>query len=247
MQTNNPVLSRRDAFDRLPTPTPDQLNQMYATPARMTVDDVVVRTAILLGTLVVTGGLAWALDASTGLAVGAGLVGFVLALVVIFTRTSNPALMVAYAAVEGVFLGAVSHAFESYRSGIVIQAVIGTVACFGGVLVAYRSGRIRVTPRFTRMLMAAFIGVLGLMVANLLVSLFGGSLGIRSGGGIAIVFSLVCIVVASLSFALDFDAIEAAARAGVPAEQSWRAAFGLVVGLVWLYTEILRLLGYLRR
>ena len=60
-------------------------------------------------------------------------------------------------------------------------------------------------------------------------------------------FSLVIIVVAALSFLLDFDQIEKAIKAGAPAETAWYYAFGLMVGLVWLYLEILRLLSYMRQ
>jgi uncharacterized YccA/Bax inhibitor family protein len=246
MQSHNPVLSRRDAFDRVPTPTPQQLQELYQAPGRMTLDDVTVKTGGLLALIMVTGGLAWALNVGFGVAIAAALAAFVVALVVIFKRAVNPGLIVTYAALEGVFLGAVSHAYNDAYNGIVVQAVAGTALCFAGVLVAYRSGKLRVTPRFTKMIIGAMIGIIGLMLLNLLVSLFGGSLGIRDGGGLAIVFSLVVIAVASLSFALDFDAIERAIAQGAPERQSWLAAFGLVVGLVWLYLEILRFISYFR-
>ncbi|MGZ4617373.1 MAG: Bax inhibitor-1/YccA family protein [Frankiaceae bacterium] len=253
MRTRNPVFTRDDTFSRVPTPSAAELQTMYAAPPatatqmrRMTLDDVVVKTAGLLVLLLITGAVAWSLDWSGGVALGAAVVGFVLALVVIFKRRTSPALIAAYALVEGVFLGAISHAFNTRYPGIVIEAVLGTLCCFAGVLAAYRARWVRATPRFTRIILAAMIGLVGLMLLNLVVSLFGGTLGIRDGGGIAIVFSIVAIVVASLSFVLDFDAIEGAIANGAPERESWMAAFGLVVGLVWLYTEVLRLLGYMR-
>ena len=59
-------------------------------------------------------------------------------------------------------------------------------------------------------------------------------------------FSLVCIVIASMNLVLDFDMIERGIRNGADQKFAWYASFGLIVTLVWLYIEILRLLSYLR-
>jgi uncharacterized YccA/Bax inhibitor family protein len=119
---------------------------------------------------------------------------------------------------------------------------------FGGMLVVYKTGAIRVTPKLTKWVIGALIGVVGLMLVNLIAALIGGGdgLGLRSGGPIAIIFSLVCIGIAAFSFLLDFDAADQAIRAGAPAKFAWYIAFGLTVTLVWLYLEILRLLSYFR-
>ena len=124
MRTRNPVFTRDDTFSRVPTPSAGELQTMYAAPPatpaqmrRMTLDDVVVKTAGLLALLVASGAVAWVLDASAGVALGAAVVGFVLALVVIFKHRTSPALIAAYALVEGVFLGAISHAFNSALPG----------------------------------------------------------------------------------------------------------------------------------
>ena len=262
MNSNNPVFNRgfpdgqRHATFDVATPDPAQLQDMYnkpayAPPRYMTLDDVVVRTGATLGTLLVTGALSWALIAgrpsSAGLVFGAALVGFVLALVVIFKQSTNPALILSYAACEGVFLGAVSQWFNVVYPGIAVQAVIGTAGVFAGMLVVYKTGAIRVTPKFTRWMLGALIGVVVLMIANLVASLFtADGLGLRSGGSMAILFSLVCIGVAALSFLLDFDMVDQAIRRGAPERFAWYAAFGLTVTLVWLYMEILRLLSYFR-
>jgi uncharacterized YccA/Bax inhibitor family protein len=50
-----------------------------------------------------------------------------------------------------------------------------------------------------------------------------------------------------MSLLLDFDMADAAIRRGVPARFAWYISFGLLVTVVWLYLEILRLIGYLRR
>lgn len=224
-----------------------------APPARtdsdrrpMTIDDVVTKTGITLGVLAVTGALTWA-SGAYALAFPAALVGFVLALVITFTHRAHPALVLSYAAVEGVFLGGISGLFNDRFSGIVIQAVVGTAGVFGGMLVVYRTGAIRVTPKLTKWVVGALIGVVALMLVNLIASIFvDGGLGLRDGGPMAIVFSLVCIGVAAFTFLLDFDAADQAIRAGAPARFAWYIAFGLTVTLVWLYLEILRLLSYFR-
>ena len=252
MKSTNPVLTRPDTFTReaatLATPSVGELEQMYAAPGRMTVDDVVLRTSMLLATLAATGTAAWVLDLGRGPAIGAALAGFLVSMVIIFKRISSPPLILTYAALEGVFLGAISHAFNVAYPGIVVQAVLGTATAFAGMLMAYKSGRIRVTPRFTKMVVGAGIGLLGLMIVNALAGLIGGGngLGLRDGGPLAILFSLVAIGVACLFLALDFDQVEKAIAAGAPERESWLAAFGLVVTLVWLYLEILRLLSYFR-
>lgn len=236
------------------TETPDaaELNDMYNapayTPARyMTLDDVIVRTASMLGVIILTGAVAWIgkLDA---LAIPAALVGLGLALFITFKQKMNAGLILAYAACEGVFLGSISRLFEQAYEGIVVQAVVGTGGVFAGMLIVYKTGAIRVTPKMTRLVVGALFGVLAVMLVNVIGSLIVGhdALGIRDGGPIAIIFSLVCIGLAAMSFLLDFDMIDNALRRGVPEKFAWYAAFGLTVTLVWLYLEILRLIGYAR-
>ena len=247
MESSNPVFGNAPTL-KAPAPSVAQLEEIYRTPQRLTMDDVVIKTGVLLGTLVVTGALAWAADVGMGVVLIAALVGFGLAMVNTFKKEVSPALVIAYAACEGVFLGGISKVYETAYSGIVVQAAIGTSALFFGVLWAYKSGRLKATPKFTKMVVGAGFGVLGLMIVNLLASLIGGGdgLGLRSGGGIAILFSLACIAIASMFFVLDFDQAERMVAAGVPERESWRIAFGLVVTLVWLYLEVLRLLSYFR-
>jgi uncharacterized YccA/Bax inhibitor family protein len=214
----------------------------------MTIDDVVTKTGITLAILVATGAATYfAGPGLWGLALPAALVGFVLALVIIFKKVVSPPLILAYAAVEGVFLGGISGVISSYvgEPGIIFQAITGTALVFAGMLVVYKTGAIRVTPRFTKWLIGAMIGVVGLMIINLIAGFFTeGGLGLRDGSPLAIIFSLVCIGIAAFSFLLDFDAADQAIRAGAPEKTAWYIAFGLTVTLVWLYLEILRLLSY---
>ncbi len=250
--SNNPALTRSPAFGGERLRTVDPLEEAYAGPSatsrhtgRMTVDDVVNRTGLLLAIAFATGAITWALDLG-GLAFPAAIVGLVLALVIIFKQVMNPGVIMAYAAVEGVFLGGISHFFNDQYPGIVVQAVLGTAAVTAGVLGLYRSGRIRVTPQFTKMVVGATIGFFVLIMVNLVAGFFmDGGLGLREGP-LGIVVGLFAIGLASMNLVLDFDMVERGAREGLPTRYGWFAAFGIMVTLVWLYIEILRLLAILR-
>jgi uncharacterized YccA/Bax inhibitor family protein len=220
-----------------------------STTKYMTMDDVVTKTGLSFLVTVLAAAATWALPGTTGwgLAIPAVIVGLILGLVISFRTIANPVATLAYAAVEGVFLGAISEAFNMQFPGIVTQAVIGTFGVFAGMLVVYKTGAVRVTPKFTRWMLGALIGVLVLVVVNLIASfVVPGGLGLRSGGPIAIIFSLVVIGVAAFSLLLDFDMADEAIRRGAPAKFAWYIAFGLLVTVVWLYLEILRLLSYFR-
>ena len=260
MNSNNPVLGRgfgqgqQHASWNAPAPPAGDLQDMYnrpayAPPARfMTLDDVVTKTAFTLGVVVLTAAVAWIFDLG-GLAIVGALVGFVLALVISFKQSTNPALILSYAAAEGVFLGAISRIFnDAFGGGIVIQAVIGTVGVFAGMLFVYKTGAIRVTPQFTRWLLGALIGVVVLCWSTCRRLLHARAAWACGTGNpaLAIGFSLVCIGVAAFTFLLDFDMIDRGIQQGAPERFAWYAAFGLTVTLVWLYLEILRLLSYFR-
>ncbi|MEU2183946.1 Bax inhibitor-1/YccA family protein [Streptomyces thermolilacinus] len=227
--------------------------QAPARPGAMTIDDVVSRTAITLGTVFVTAALAWFLlpvdpanlNRSYGIAIGAALVAFVLAMVQAFKRKPAPALILAYAAFEGVFLGVISSAVTTYvAAGAVPQAVLGTMSVFAGVLIAYKMRWIRVTRRFYGFVMAAAIGFVLLMAVNMLFAVFGGGdgLGLRSGG-LGILFGVIGIILGACFLALDFKQVEDGVTYGAPREESWLAAFGLTMTLVWIYLEFLRLVA----
>jgi len=166
-------------------------------------------------------------------------------------KQDNPAIVLSYAALEGLFVGSMSFIFANLVStggpGMIFQAVVGTIGVFIGMLVVYKTGAIRVTPKFTRMMVAAMFGVLALALVNVVFFLFTGSAPLTDGGRMAIAFSLVCIGIAAFSFLIDFDAADQAIRAGAPAKAAWGIALGLTVTLVWLYMEILRLLSYFNR
>jgi uncharacterized YccA/Bax inhibitor family protein len=259
----NPVINKFGGMsgdNRGGTPSPVDLQKMYSQPAYlgptstptkyMTLDDVVVRTGAMLGVLLITGAISWSLTSST-VSVPLLLIGLMgglgFGLYMSFTMRANAVTALLYSAFEGLFLGAISRVFEERYHGIVIQAVAGTVMVAGGMLFVYKIGAIRVTPKFTRIAVGATIGVFGLMIVNLIAYLFTpGGLGLRDGGPWAIIFSLVCIGVASMNLVMDFDIIERGIRRGADEKFAWYASFGLMVTLVWLYIEILRLLSYLR-
>lgn len=255
MQSSNPVLGRAfgngkrgyAAFDPSSTTQADssQLEDLYSAPAasslrmgRMTIDDVVTRTGILFAVLVVTGAGAWTLNFGGGALMVGLLGGFVLAMVNSFSKTIRPALVIAYAVFQGVALGTLSHIYNSAYPGIVSQAVIATLCAFAGMLFAYRSGKIRVTPKFTRVMLGSLIGYLILSV----VTIFTGF----PAGGLGLLIAVAGVGLASFFLVLDFDQIEKGIAAGAPQQESWRASFGLMVTVVWLYLEVLRLLSIFR-
>jgi uncharacterized YccA/Bax inhibitor family protein len=239
---------------------PEQRQAGVARP--LTIDDVVTKTGITLGVLAAVAVAAYFMVAQN-LALAMPLLvvgmigGLVLLLVAIFGRKQdNPAIVLSYAALEGLFLGAISFLLANFSVGsanagmLIGEAVLGTLGVFFGMLVVYKTGAIRVTPKFTRMLVAAMFGVLVLMLGNFVLAMFnvggGEGLGLRSAGPIGIIFSLVCIGIAAFSFLIDFDAADQMIRAGAPEKAAWGIALGLTVTLVWLYLEILRLLSYLQ-
>ncbi|MBB3083200.1 Bax inhibitor-1/YccA family protein [Geodermatophilus sabuli] len=223
----------------------------YAPPATryMTMDDVVQKTGLSFLVTVLAAAAVWAMpgQAAWGLALPAVLVAFVLGLVIAFKQIANPAATLSYGALYGVALGAISEAFNNIYPGIVVQALIGTFGVFFGMLVVYKTGAIRVTPKLTRWIVGAMFGVLALVLVNLIAGFFTpGGLGLRDGGPLAILFSVVVIGVAAFTLLLDFDMADEAIRRGAPAKFAWYIAFGLLVTVVWLYLEILRLLSYLQ-
>jgi uncharacterized YccA/Bax inhibitor family protein len=265
MQSRNPVFNNSKVFrnggggyatfNEAPpaNATAEQLQEMYSAPSatgldtgRMTMDDVVVKTGLMFAVLLPLA--AYNFWAQNGLlTIGGLVVGLVLGLIISFKQLTNPVVTLAYAGAEGLFLGGISAAFETRWDGIVPQAVLATLAVFGVALFAYKSGRVRVTPKFQRTVLIAMGGYLVFCLVNLVVMLFGGGgdFGLRQGPlGIAI--GLFAVGLAAAMLILDFDFAEQGVKNGLPERYAWLAAFGLVVTLVWLYIELLRLIAILR-
>ncbi len=241
-----------------PYMTQPYLDQSTKVSRPLTIDDVVTKTGITLALLTAVAAVSYFLvQGNLALAMPFTLIGGLggLALVLIATfgrKQDNPAIVLSYAALEGLMLGAISFIIANLYSnggvGMIAQAIVGTLGVFFGMLVVYKTGAIRVTPKFTRMIIAGLFGVMALMLLNFVLAIFGvgggEGFGLRSGGPIAIGFSLLCIALAAFSFLIDFDAADQMVRAGVPSKAGWGIALGLTVTLVWLYLEILRLLSY---
>jgi len=241
----------------------DQLQDLYNRPAagpadtgRMTFDDVIMKTAACLGAVIA--GAAVTLVVAQGLAsmlmiVGA-LGGFVLALVNTFKKQPSPALILAYAALEGLFLGGLTRILDGMFPGVGLQAVIGTLSVFAVTLVLFKSGKVRATPKAMRFFMIALIGYAVFALINMVMMWTGAvnsPFGLRTsfeifGIPLGVFIGLLAIGLAAFSLIMDFTSIEAGVRAGAPQRFSWTAAFGLTVTLVWLYVEIIRLLAILR-
>nr|CAA9315128.1 MAG: hypothetical protein AVDCRST_MAG46-438 [uncultured Nocardioidaceae bacterium] len=233
----------------------------YGTPTgqvdqgRMTIDSVVQKTGITLIVLVASALATWVLTpdittetagAALGLAGLGALVGFGLAMVNSFKRNISPVLVLAYAAAEGLFIGGFSKYFEAQFPGIVVSAVLGTLAAFIGTLAAYKVLDIQVTPKFRRGVIAALIGFVAVSLLDFVLSFFGVAVGVNGYGMLGLLFSVLGLVLGVLMLILDFDYVERGVAAGLPERESWRAAFGLTVTIVWLYIEILRILAILR-
>ena len=262
MESSNPVLSRYGkngrgyaAMGDKPLSASGSLGQsyddlegMYNAPAassmrtgRMTMDDVITKTGILFGILVITGAFAWRANLGGGILIGSLLTAFALGMVISLKRAVNPTLVIIYAALEGVVLGTISKVYELTYPGIVSQAVLATAVTFVGVLYAYRSGAIKITERAKKIAVAAIIGYVILGVVNI----FGG--GFVFNGQFGPLVSIFGVALAAFFLALDFDLAAKAVATGVPQQESWRVGFGLMVSVVWLYLELLRLLSNLRR
>jgi uncharacterized YccA/Bax inhibitor family protein len=199
----------------------------------------------MFAVLVTVGAVAWSLNLGAGALLLGFLGGFVLAMVNTFSKTVKPALAIAYAAFQGLALGTISNMYNTMFDGIVSQAILVTLSAFAGMLFAFKSGRIRVTPKFTKVLMTALIGYLVLAVVSLVSSFITGT-SIYSIGGLGLIIATGGMVLAAFFLILDFDSIQKGIAAGAPENESWRAAFGLMVTIVWLYLEVLRVLSILR-
>jgi uncharacterized YccA/Bax inhibitor family protein len=228
------------------------------TAAPMTIDSVVQKTAFALGTVIVFALATWILtpsvsngEVSPGLiqAVTIGSLGaFVLSMVNSFKRVISPALVLAFCALEGIALGGLSKMFDAiFGSNVVSGAVIGTFAAFAGTLAAYKFFDIKVGHKFRMFVMAAVFGMVGLSLMELVLGLFGAELGLFGLGGLGLLTAIAGLVLGVFMLVLDFDFVEQGIANRLPEAESWRAAFAMTVSLVWIYTNLLRLLAILQQ
>nr|WP_241185520.1 Bax inhibitor-1/YccA family protein [Micrococcus luteus] len=225
--------SMEDAF-RAPAASPEHTG-------RMTYNDVVGKTGLMLVLVVVAGAVGWF---SPGLMIVGAIAGLVLGLVNSFKREPSPVLIMLYALAEGLFLGGISAVFEASYPGIVVQAVLGTLSVFAVMLALYTSGKFRPTPRMTKIVMTAMLGYLVFMLVNLVLT-WTGIANLRTGG-LGLIIGALAVLLAAYSLTMDFEMAAVGVKNGAPQKYSWSVAFGLTVTLVWLYIEILRILSILR-
>ena len=171
-----------------------------------------------------------------------------------FKRIISPALVLAYAAFEGVFVGAFSKVVtnifaqpDESPTTLVIGAVLGTMAAVAGTLAAYKFFNIKVGTRFHKWVIAAGLGFVAVSLLDLVLGFFGNSFGFNGFGAMGLLSSVIGLGLGVLFLILDFDQVERGIAAGLPERESWRAAFGLTVTIVWIYIEMLRMLAILRQ
>ncbi|MEO8557409.1 MAG: Bax inhibitor-1/YccA family protein [Actinomycetota bacterium] len=237
----------------------DLYNQPSARPVQMgrvTLDDVVMKTLGLFSIVVLVAAATWITVAdparqqlSLPLMLGGMFGGLAVGLVIAFKKTISVPLIVLYAVLEGVLVGAISSVFELRYPGIVTTAVIATASTFAGMFLAWKFGIIKVTDRSRRIFGMAIMGYLLFSLVNVAAAFMGVGSGWGFGGKntmLGIGISVLGVGLASYSLAINFDSIDRAVEAQLPEKYSWLMAHGLIVTLVWLYLEILRLLARLR-
>jgi uncharacterized YccA/Bax inhibitor family protein len=183
-----------------------------------------------------------------GYIMGGAIGGLILAIVLMFKQQWAQYLAPGYALLEGLVVGGISavynDAFAKIAPGIVMQAVALTFGTAIAMFVLYKTGMIKVTERFRSILFAAMGGIMVFYLITFVLSLFNVNIPmLHQGTPMSIGISLFIVAVAAFSLLLDFDRIDQGAAMGAPKYMEWFCAFGLLVTLVWLYIEILRLLG----
>jgi uncharacterized YccA/Bax inhibitor family protein len=244
---SNPVLVR--ATGETINPETGAVTSPTFTGARMTMDDVIVKTGLLFVILLAGAFVGWSIPSLTFPAL---FVGLGLSFANIFKKEVSPALVLAYGAAEGVFIGGLSKwysmAYADTAPNLVSQAVMGTLVAFGTMLFLYKSGIIKVNGKFKKVFMVAMVSYLVIAVASLISSFFGvgSGWGFYGAGQLGLLLCVAGVGLAAFSLVMDFELITQTIAAGAPEKESWRMAFGLMVTLVWLYLELLRLLAILQ-
>lgn len=224
----------------------------------MTFDDVVVKSIMCFGLLLVGATAGW----MTGIvAMGVALVLFFASCAVtlglaIFIRLSKkirPGAIVTYSLIEGFSLGVISYTFEAFFPGIVISAVLATLVVIGTTLAAFMLGFVRNSSTLTRVagigsvafffyyLVTFALSVTGMvdMRAVNSITVFGIPLGVIIGV-LAVFIGVLCLV-------RDFDAVKVGVASNVPVKYAWLCTFAIMTDVIWIYLEILRILSYLMR
>ena len=267
MALDNPAFSRSPAFNSqsastVATVSAEELQDIYNRPAansndtdRMSVEDTVAKSALTFVVLLVGAAIGWMFGATIPfLMIGAGIAGFVLALVNIFKKEPSPGLILAYSAAQGIFVGGISAAFEATYDGIVIQAVLATLVVVGVTLALFANGKIRASKKATKIFLIAMVGYLVFSLVNLGLTAFGAidnPFGLRGeivifGIPLGLILGVLVVIMAAYSLVLDFDYIQRGVQNRAPRKYGWTGAFGIMVTVIWLYLEILRMFAIAR-
>lgn len=242
--------------------TAEELNSAYYSPSadavdrgRVTFDDILMRTGMLLAMVFAGAAVNWVATLNNpqlgmGLTVVGLFAGLALVFVNVFKKTISPLLISAYAVAEGLALGGISVLFEAAYPGIVKNAVLATFAVAGVTLLAYKMRWVRYTAKMNKILIIGLFSLLGYRLLLMLLTWTGlmpaaanfeqiTVMGLPIGG----LIGLLAIGLATVALIGDFDTAERAVAAGLPKQVAWMVGFGMTVTLVWLYTEILRILA----
>jgi len=253
MKSSNPALGSK-AFE--------QYQPGIETAGAMTINGTINKTLILLALVVIPAVYVWDMFYASGIDPESGIQnasltywlygslfgGLIFAFITIFKKTWAPFTAPIYAVLEGILLGAISAMLEAQFSGIVFQAISLTIGTSFAMLIAYRTGVIKVTEKFKMVIVSAAMGIFLVYILSFVLNLFGVNVSfLYSGGLFGILFSLFVVVIAALFLALDFDLIDKGVAHGAPKYMEWYGAFALIVTLIWLYVSFLRLLSILRQ
>ncbi len=216
----------------------------------MTINGAINKTFVLLACLFIAACYTWYLafngytDKAQILTVGGSIVGFILAMVIIFTRKAMNVLAPLYSVCEGFFLGGISAVYAAQYAGIVMQAILATFAALASMLILYRLNVIRCTEKFRGVILTATLSVAVVYLIQIVADFFGrGIPQIFTSSPIGIGFSIIVVAIAALNLIIDFDFIERGSQGLLEKKYEWYGAFGLMISLIWLYLEILRLLA----
>ncbi|QWL30804.1 Bax inhibitor-1/YccA family membrane protein [Rathayibacter toxicus] len=259
MASNNPAFGRPEFNNRgyagrvqdVPDISADTLNQMYSRPAassfetdRMSIEDTLAKTALTFVLLLAGAAVGWFVPA---LMLPAILVALALGVVNAFKKVPSPALILGYAATEGIAVGAISHFYNNRYEGAVFQALLATAVVIGVTLTLFLNGKVRTSPKLNKIFFVGIISYMVFSLVNLGLGLFGvgNGFGLRTGV-LGIVIGLIAVALATYSLVMDFEFIQQGVRNGAPRVYGWVGAYGVLVTVVWMYLELLRLIAIFR-
>lgn len=264
MANTNPAFNRNAAFKA--NPTAEELQRLYDLPSAnrapersLTVEDTVVKSFITFLVLIVGAVIGWTI-LLTNPAVGttvtfvSAIAALIFAMIALFKRTPSPTMVLLYALAQGIAIGAISLTYESFYNGIILQAVIGTLAVVGVTLALFASGKIRASARATKIFFIVFIAYFVYSIVNVFLMMFGaiqnnpwGMDGIEIFGiPLGVILAPVIILLGAYSLVLDFDTIKQGVANKAPAAFAWTGALSVTITVVWLYMQILRILAIAR-